>query len=301
MEITKAIITAGGRGTRFLPAVKAYQKEMIPVMNKPQLQWIIEEAVESGIKQIAIVNREGVDTFSRYWADDDKLMKFLEETGKSSLMDSLVDLKNKVEITMFEQKESDPYGNGTPFLLTKDWTDGEPIAAMWGDDIMVRMDKTKPTVLVQMMEYFERYNPAAVMSVFEAPIGSIPKGGRYEYFSEMESEIPYHAKRVIEKPSIEEAPSQFENSCRFILGPEVFIELEQRIKGMGGEIWLVDSVNRLMEKGLLVIAHPWEGFKVVPCGDPIHWLQGNLLVALYSGEFDSEKSELIEFIKNLHL
>lgn len=299
MEITKAIITAGGRGTRFLPAVKAYQKEMIPVMNKPQLQWIIEEAVESGIKQIAIVNREGVDTLAKYLADDNKLWKFLQESGKTSVMDSLVELKNKVEITLFEQKESDPYGNGTPFLITKDWTEGQTVAAMWGDDLMVQVDKTKPTCLQQMSEYYEKYNPVVVTSVLEVSPLMIPKGGRFEYFSKEESPIPYHAKSVVEKPAIDKAPSLFEQASRFILAPEVFTELENRISGKGGELWLTDAINRLMEKGFLVIAPPWEGLIWAPCGDPIRWLKGNILVALHNGEYENERIELVEFMKSV--
>lgn len=299
MKITKAIITAGGRGTRFLPAVKAYQKEMIPVMNKPQLQWIIEEAVESGITDIAMVNREGVNTFVNYWADDDKLWKFLEETGKIVVMDSLVELKKKVNITVFEQKETDPYGNGTPFILAKDWTEGQSVAAMWGDDMMIRVDKTKPTCLVQMMAYFEKYNPAAVMSTCEFTRETISKVASYEYYKPEESSIPYHAKSSVEKPEPDKAPSLYGNASRFILSQEVFEELSKKITGKAGELWLTDATNRLMQSGRVVIAAPWEGIIWAPCGDPMNWLKANIWTAIYSGEFENEKEGMMKFLSEL--
>lgn len=294
MKITKAVITAAGRGTRFLPASAAYQKEMVPVLEKPQLQWVIEEAIEAGITDIAVVVREGVDTFKRYLEKDDTLWNFLKETGKESFMDSWVEMMEKVNITIFEQKESDPYGNGTPFILTKEWTNGEPIAAMWGDDIMVRVDNTKPTCIEQLAQYYERYNPSAVMAVRECTKDEITKVASYEYFHSGETEIPYHAKRSIEKPLPGEEPSLYGNACRFILGPDVFEEVSKRIEGKSDEIWLTDATNRLMQQGKVVIAAPWEGDVVVPCGDPLHWLMANITMAKNLPEY---RDDIMKFLK----
>ena len=121
MKVTKAIITASGRGTRFLPVSNAYQKEMVPVMHKPQLQWVIEEAIESGITDIAIIVREGRDDIKRYLAIDNNLFKYLKKLGKAHLMDSVIYITENAQITIIEQKESDPYGNGTPYIVAKDF------------------------------------------------------------------------------------------------------------------------------------------------------------------------------------
>ena len=296
-KISKAVITAAGRGTRFLPASSVFQKEMVPVMHKPQLQWVIEEALDSGINDIAIVVREGVDTLEHYLRKNDNLWKFLKETGKESLMDSWVAIREKANITIFKQRVADPYGNGTPFILAKEFISNEPFAAMWGDDIMVHVDKDKPTCLEQMADYFEKYEAAAVMSVEESPMSQLVKGAVYEYHDKDKTEIPYRVRSLIEKPDPGEIPSKMANACRFILSSEVVEELENKIEGKGGEIWLTDAVNRLAEKGKIVLAPPWEGSIWVPVGDPVRWLKANIVVALNSSEYKEEVETLLDQVR----
>lgn len=280
MKVTKAIITASGRGTRFLPVSSAYQKEMVPVMHKPQLQWVIEEAIESGISDIAIVVREGVEIVKRYLEIDNKLFKYLKKIGKAHLMDSVIRLTENAKITIIEQKESDPYGNGTPFILAKDFTEGKTFIGMWGDDIIIRTDPTKPTVIKQMLHYYYEFEPSAVMSVKEVPRDEIYKYGSYDYYNEEETSIPYHAKLLLEKPDSDKAPSLMANSCRFVLGPDVLEELSKKITGKDGEVWLTDAVARLIGRGKTVIAPPWAGSIVATIGDPVGWLKANLFLAM---------------------
>jgi UTP--glucose-1-phosphate uridylyltransferase len=296
MKVTKAIITASGWGTRFLPASSAYQKEMVPVMHKPQLQWVIEEAIESGISDIAIVAREGVEVLRRYLEIDNTLLKFLKNIGKSHLIDSVVRLREKAKITLIEQKQSDPYGNGTPFILAKEFTDGQPVIGMWGDDIIIRTDPAKSTVIEQMLNYFYEFKPAAVMSVQKVSRSEIHKFGSYDYYDEKKSSIPYHAKLLVEKPDPDEAPSFMANSCRFVLGPNVFDELSKKIKGKDGEIWLTDAVARLIEAQKTVIAPPWSGSLVASTGDPMGWLKANILLAMND---DRYRNELRSFVKSI--
>jgi UTP--glucose-1-phosphate uridylyltransferase len=294
MKVTKAIITASGRGTRFLPVSSAYQKEMVPVMHKPQLQWVIEEAIESGISDIAIVVREGSEFVQRYLKIDNKLFQYLKRIGKAHLIDSVSSLAENAKITIIEQKESDPYGNGTPFILARDFTEGEPVIGMWGDDIIIRTDPTKPTVIEQMLNYYCKFKPAAVMSVREVPRSEIIKYGSYDYYNEQETSIPYHAKLVLEKPDSDEAPSLMANSCRFVLGPDVLEELSKKITGKDGEVWLTDAVARLIGAGKTVIAPPWEGSIVATIGDPIGWLKANVLLAMND---DMYREDIFSFIK----
>ena len=298
MKVTKAVITASGRGTRFLPASSAYQKEMVPVMHKPQLQWVIEEAIESGISDIAVVVREGSETIRKYLEIDNKLFKYLKNIGKAVLMDSVVQLNKNANITIIEQKESDPYGNGTPFILAKDFTEGETIIAMWGDDIIIRTDPTKPTVIEQMLQYYDEFEPTAVMSVKEVPRSEINKFGSYDYYDEKETSIPYHAKLLLEKPDPDKAPSLMANSCRFVLGPDVLEELSKKIKGKDREIWLTDAVARLIDAKKTVIAPPWSGSLVATTGDPMGWLKANVLLALND---DRYRDDIRSFVEDIQL
>jgi len=298
MKVTKAVITASGRGTRFLPASSAYQKEMVPVMHKPQLQWVIEEAIESGISDIAVVVREGSEIVKRYLEIDNKLFKYLKGIGKDYLMDSVIRLTEDAEITIIAQKESDPYGNGTPFILAEDFIDGEPFIGMWGDDIIIRTDPTKPTVIKQMLHYYYEFEPSAVMSVKEVPRHEIYKYGSYDYYSEEETSIPYHAKLLLEKPDSDNAPSLMANSCRFVLGPDVLEELSKTITGKDGEVWLTDAVARLIGRGKTVIAPPWAGSIVATIGDPIGWLKANLFLAMND---DMYREDIISLAKDIQL
>jgi len=298
MKVTKAVITASGRGTRFLPASSAYQKEMVPVMHKPQLQWVIEEAIESGISDIAVVAREGLEIVRKYFEIDNKLFEYLKNIGKEYLMDSVIRLNENAKITIIEQKESDPYGNGTPFILAKDFTEGETIIGMWGDDIIIRTDPTKPTVIEQMLQYYNEFEPTAVMSVKEVPRSEINKFGSYDYYNDKETSIPYHAKLLLEKPDPEKAPSLMANSCRFVLGPEVLEELSKKIKGKDREIWLTDAVARLIDAQKTVIAPPWVGSLVATIGDPIGWLKANIFLAMND---DRYRDDIRSFVKDIQL
>jgi len=297
MKITKAILTAAGRGTRFLPVSKAFQKEMVPIMEKPQLQWVIEETIESGITDIAVVVREGVDTLKNYLNYNRSLWKHLEKNHKVHLLDSWVNLKKKAKITLLYQKNNDPYGNGTPFIIAKNFVKGKPFAALWGDDIMVHTDKDKPTCLKQMMNYFEMYNPSAVMSAFKVKPDEIEKYGSYEYFGKKEERVPFQAKQLIEKPKREKAPSFMANACRFVLSYEIIEELERKIHGKGNEIWLTDAVNRLIQKRRIVMAPPWQGSKWVPVGDPIQWLKANIVVAMNEEKYRNDVVRILKEIK----
>lgn len=296
-KITKAIITAAGRGTRFLPASKAYQKEMVPLMHKPQLQWVIEEAIESGITDIAVVVRKGVDTFKNYLNQNRNLWRFLERTRSEHLLESWVNLKKKAKITLFYQKDTDPYGNGTPFILARKFVKKDPFIAMWGDDIIVHVNKRKPSCIHQLISYYEKYNPVAVMSVVKVPRNEINRYGSYEYYKGNESKIPFHAKHLVEKPDPNKAPSLMANACRFILTYEVISELEKNIKGKSGEVWLADAIDRLIQKGRIVITPPIDGSIWVPVGDPINWLKANLIVALNEKKYKEDTKRMMKEVR----
>jgi len=294
MKIQKAVITAGGFGTRFLPATKAYQKEMIPILDKPQLQYVIEEAIASGIEQIIVTMKEGANTFLDYLEDDNKFFGRLKELGKEDVMESWLKMKNSAEILTVTQKPTDPYGNGVPFLLAHKHIKDEPFAAMWGDDIMIQMDENALTPIEQLTEYLNKYNPSAVMAIKVIKPEEMYKFGCYEVYDKTESNIPYHAKKLVEKPKEGEIKTPYANACRFIITPEIMEELETRIQGKGNEIWLTDAVSRQMLKGKTVICPPVEGWEWVPVGEPVYWLKANMLMGLQSEKYKDGISNLIK-------
>jgi UTP--glucose-1-phosphate uridylyltransferase len=292
MQLQKAVITAAGLGTRFLPAAKAYQKEMVPIMEKPQLQYVIEEALEAGISQIAIVTYEGVNTVQRYFTEEDNIFwRRLASVNKDHVMEEWRALKKSCELIFIEQPTTAQYGNGTPFVLSKDFVGNDPFVAMWGDDIMIKTDPAAPTLIAQLTSCFEKYNPVAVMSACEVPLETAYKCGCYRYVQQ--SAVPYQADLLIEKPTAETIPSRFANMSRFILTPQVIEELSRKIPGKDSEIWLTDAVNRLMQQGKTVIAPPWQGYMWLQVGDPINWLKANIEIAKRNDKYKDRIGELV--------
>jgi UTP--glucose-1-phosphate uridylyltransferase len=294
-KITKAIITAAGRGTRFLPASKAFQKEMVPLMNKPQLQRVIEEAMNVGITDIAVVVREGVRTLQDYLEKNDKLWQELKAAGKEDRMDSWIKLKERVNLTIFEQRDSDPYGNGTPFILAREFIDNKPFVAMWGDDLVIQTDPDEDPCLKQMMDMYDKYQPVAIMQAQKVDRKEISRYGSFAYFDD--DEIPYRVKALVEKPEPDEAPSLMANACRFILTPKVLGELSKKVKGKDQEIWLTEAVDRIIQKNELVLAPPIKGNTWCASGDPIRWLKANLTVALHNEKFREGTLQVLDEIK----
>lgn len=277
MSINKAVITAGGLGTRFLPLTKAYQKEMIALLDKPQMHYIVEEAILCGITEIAIVVPTGRDSISKYFDLNDTYIDRLEDMGKGEKLEDWRNFRNSFNLTIIEQSIDLPYGNGSTFIASKEFTKDEPFVAMWGDDLMFYEDSTVPRTVEQLIEYYTKYNPVAVMSTQKVSPSQISKFGSYKYKDD--SSIPYQAETVIEKPKPDEAPSLNANACRFVLTPFVIEELEKMIRGKDNELWLTDAINRLMHENRLVIAPPIEGSKWIAVGDKAGWLEANLYLA----------------------
>jgi len=298
MTVRKAVITAAGLGTRFLPASKAFQKEMVPVMHKPQLQWVIEEAMEAGITDIAVIIRKDKETLKDYLKDDDELFRWLKEVGKEEVMDSWAALREQVNMTFYYQTSDDPYGNGTPFLKARDFIGDEPFAAMWGDDIYIHHDKNYPVCTKQMIDIFEKEEPIAVMSAVEVPRTEINRYGSFEYHESDLSKSDFHVKKLVEKPEPDQAPSLMANAARFVLTPAVVEELGKQITGKDDEIWLTDSIDRLIQSGYKVIAPPWEGSYWVPVGDPLRWLKANILVSLHLPEYKNDVENMLKEINS---
>jgi UTP--glucose-1-phosphate uridylyltransferase len=161
--IKKAVIAAAGRGTRFLPVVKTYPKELIAVLEKPNIQYLVEEAIGAGITEIAIVHRTGEDSIEKYFTPDQDLENYLIKNNKLNYLDSLKNIWSKAKITFIAQPLDLPYGNGSPLLAAKNFIDGQDFIYMFGDDLT--LEPVPGQFLSRMIATYEQYHPAEVIAV----------------------------------------------------------------------------------------------------------------------------------------
>ena len=288
MKIKKAIIAAAGFGTRFLPATKVTPKETLPILNVPIIQHLVEELVDSGIKEIIIVTKPNDKAFKNYFSRDKKLEKYLKDTGKEDLAEKIKDISKMAKIRFVPQGKDLPYGNGTPILAAKKYIkEGDNFAYMFGDD----MTLADVPVTRQLMDVFEKENPKAVLAVQEVELKEVSRYGVVSYKTDGKNK--YEINGIIEKPSIEAAPSRMAQFGRFVLSYDVMVEAEKRKIGKGNELWLTDMLDSIVRRGEKVIAQPIDG-EWLTTGDPLRYIQTTLKFAMKRPDI---KDDLLKFIK----
>ncbi len=283
MNVKKAIIPAAGMGTRFLPATKAQPKEMLPIVDKPTIQYIIQEAVESGIEDIIIITGRGKraieDHFDKSYELEDMLRR-KNDLEKLELIESISKLGN---IHYIRQKE--PKGLGHAIGCAKSFIGNEPFAVLLGDDI-VKSDKP---CLKQLIEVYDRYK-TSVIGVQHVEQESVHKYGIVSCMP-IEERV-FKVNDMVEKPALEEAPSDIAILGRYILTPEIFEELENVAPGKKGEIQLTDAMLALLKKET-IYAYEFEG-KRYDVGDKLGFLKATVDFAL---NMDDIKEEFLEYLK----
>ena len=290
--ITKAVIAAAGRGTRFLPVVKSYPKELVPILSKPNIQYLIEEAIGAGITDIAIVHRLGENSIEKYFSPDADLEAYLVQNNKLEYLDSLKAIWSKAKLTFIAQPTNLPYGNGSPVLAAKDFIGSDNFVYMFGDDLTV--EPVAGQFLSRMIATFEKYQVASVISVKDVGIEEISRYGSAQYMED--ANYPNRISAMLEKLPAAEAPSTFAQGGRFVISNKVINILENQSTGMGNELWLADAQNN-MAKNDVVLTQAFEGQEDwMTTGDPLRWLQANIAVALQNPNF---KDDLTEFINKI--
>lgn len=290
VRVRKAIIAAAGWSTRFLPAVKAFAKPLVPILGKANIQYLVEELISAGIEEIAIVHRPQEKTIKTYFGKDRELEKYLKRVGKQGCLGNLKEIQEKVVFRFIPQPRHLPYGNATPVLAAKGFVDNQPFVYMYGDDIL--LERRPGKYLSSLIEIFEKYHPAAVAGSQKVPIEEISKLSSVKYAKN--SPYPNQVERVVEKPPPQKA---FSNIClfgRFVISPKIFAVLANQ-KIVRGELWLTDAINTLAQEDV-VIAEPIKEGKWMTTGDPLHWLQTNIEFALNHQEF---RKPILEFIQKL--
>jgi len=269
LQLRKAIIPAAGLGTRFLPATKAQPKEMLPIVDKPTLQYIIEEAVQSGIEEILIITGRNKKSIEDHFDKSVELELELEAKGKYDLLQEVRKISDLVNIHYIRQKE--PRGLGHAILCAKSFIGNEPFAVMLGDDIV---ENEKPC-LQQMIEVYAQYK-TTILGVQEIPRTDVSKYGIVD--GKLIEDRIYKVRELVEKPSVEEAPSNVAILGRYVITPAIFEILERTSPGKGGEIQLTDALNVLAQQEAMY-AYIFEGRRY-DVGDKQGFLQATVEMAL---------------------
>lgn len=238
MKVRKAVIPAAGLATRLLPATKAQPKEMLPIVDKPTIQYIVEEAIKSGIEDILIVTGRGKRAIEDHFDKSYELEEELKKKGNHNLLCIVQDISNLVNIHYIRQKE--PKGLGHAIYCTKSFIGNEPFAVLLGDDII---DSEVPC-LRQMIDVYEKFE-TSVIGVQPVPDKDIPGYGIVD--CEKVLERVYKIKDMVEKPDIDKAPSNIAILGRYIITPRIFEFLENAQPGKGGEIQLTDALRKLVK------------------------------------------------------
>jgi len=285
LKVKKAIIPAAGLGTRFLPATKAQPKEMLPIVDKPAIQFIVEEAINSGIEEILIVTGRNKRAIEDHFDRSVELELELEKKGNNGLLKQVRDISNLVDIHYIRQKEAK--GLGHAIYCARTFVGNEPFAVMLGDDIV----SAQVPGLRQLLDVFEDY-PNTILGVQKICSEEVSKYGIVGY--DEISERLYKVKDLVEKPEREYAPSNVAIMGRYIITPEIFDILEETKPGSGGEIQLTDALKTL-GKSQLMYAYNFEG-KRYDIGSKLGFLQATMEFALKREDL---KDEFREYLKEV--
>ena len=275
LPVKKAVIPAAGLGTRFLPATKAMPKEMLPIVDIPTIQYIIEEAVASGIEEILVITNSNKHCMENHFDRNYELEERLKEAGKYEQEKMIREISDLANIYYVRQKE--PKGLGHAILCAKSFIGNDPFAILLGDDVVI--NKGGEPALKQLITAYEEKG-ASVVGVQTVPMEDVDKYGIVEPAFGYKNVNNRRVKLsgMIEKPSQEEAPSQLAVLGRYVLTPEIFDLLESQQAGKGGEIQLTDAIVRLMELQA-VYAYDFEGIRY-DVGDKFGFIKGTIDFAL---------------------
>jgi len=282
MKVRKAVITAGGWGTRFLPITKAQPKEMLPLVNKPLIQYSVEEAISSGIEQIILVTALGKNAIEDYFDRSFELEYFLEQKGETRLLQEMRELSDLVNICYIRQKEQ--LGLGHAILATRDIIADEPFAVLLPDDII----ESKVPTLKQMMEVYEQYKTSVVA------VERISSEDTMKYGIIEPGKISAHVCQVlslVEKPEPAKALSNLGVVGRYILTPQIFDALKVTPPDKNREIQITDALQLLL-KQQAIYAYEFEGVRY-DTGTPSGWLKATVAFALRHPDFGQELREYL--------
>ena len=291
MRVRKAVLPAAGWGTRFLPATKAQPKEMLPLVDRPVIQYAVEEAVAAGIEQIIIVTSSQKRAIEDHFDLSYELEHLLEEKGDIEMLRQIRHISDLAQVAYVRQKEQ--LGLGHAVLVAKELVGHEPFAVILSDDVVVG---DRPCI-GQLIHAYQQTH-ASVVAVMEVPPAET---SRYGVIGAEASDDPldhgrlHRVTRLVEKPPPEDAPSNLAIIGRYVLTPKIFDKLEQTQKGAGGEIQLTDAIEALMQEQH-VYAYEFEGTRY-DAGTTMGWLKASVELALQRSDIGSEFREYLRTLE----
>ncbi|MDD2730954.1 MAG: UTP--glucose-1-phosphate uridylyltransferase [Candidatus Portnoybacteria bacterium] len=281
-KIKKAVVAVAGSGTRLLPATKSMPKEMLPIVDKPIIQLVVEELVEAGIEDIILVTKWDKkpleDHFDHNWA----LMHELKNAGKEALRERVKKISELANFIYIRQKG--PYGNGTPVLSAANLVAGEPFMFVWGDDLV----KSEIPFAKQMVDDYKK-NGHLMIGVQKVPQEDVVRYGIVKL-----KKGTNQIEDIVEKPSVKQAPSCLADFGRMILDQEIIDILKKTALGKNNELWIVDAIRNYIRQGGIFFAKEVKGGQWLTTGDPLNYLKA---ILTYAADRDDLNKELKEFIK----
>ncbi len=287
MKIRKAVIPAAGLGTRFLPATKAQPKEMLPIVDKPTIQYIVEEAIQAGIESILIITGRGKRNIEDHFDKSYELESELKRKGNTSMLSMVEDISQLVNVFYVRQKEAK--GLGHAIGCARDFVGSEPFAVLLGDDVVV----SKKPAIGQLMDVYEQRG-ASVLGVQRIDNADTDKYGIIDPSNGIGGGRLHGVKDLVEKPNVNEVPSNLAILGRYIITPEIFDILKGQQPGKGGEIQLTDALKTLMNTQDMY-AYEFEG-KRYDVGDKLGFLKATVEFALNRNDLSKQFGE---YLKNI--
>ncbi|AWV72463.1 UTP--glucose-1-phosphate uridylyltransferase GalU [Latilactobacillus curvatus] len=291
MKVRKAVIPAAGLGTRFLPATKAMAKEMLPIVDKPTIQFIVEEAKASGIEDILIITGKGKRPIEDHFDSVPELEQNLKAKNKTAML-KMVNETTDMGVNLYFIRQSHPNGLGDAVRLAKSFVADEPFVVMLGDDLM----EDKVPLSKQLINEYEETH-ASQLAVMKVPHNEVDKYGVINPENKVKDDL-YNVKNFVEKPAVDKAPSDLAIIGRYLLTPEIFDILENQKPGLGGEIQLTDAIDEL-NKTQRVFAHEFKGRRY-DVGNKFGYLETSIEYGLKHPEVkDDLKKYIIDLAEEL--
>jgi len=287
--IERAIITAAGFGSRFLPITKTFPKEMLPIIDKPIIQYLVEECAEAGIEEVIIVVSPGeVTKFEDYfYGSATNIRTLMIRQGKLDRWDKVEKVFKLPKITIMPQDDRLPYGNGRPILTAKDLVENEEaFVVLFGDDLVL----SEVSAVKQIVDFYNEDPCDGVLAVQEVPDDEVDRYGIIKLKDGTKDEIEH----IIEKPEVSQAPSNLASYGRYVLTPKIFEYLKADAIGLDDELWVVDAIHEVAKKGTIkvkIIEGEW-----MTTGDPLRYMKAHLKFMLASEKYGAD---LQEFVKTL--
>lgn len=285
MKVKKAIIPAAGLGTRFLPATKAQPKEMLPIVDRPTIQYIVEEAIEAGIENIIIITGKHKTSIADHFDKSLELEMALKEKGKDELLELVQDISNLVDIHYVRQKE--PRGLGHAIYCARTFIGDDPFAVLLGDDVVY----SQQPVIGQMMEIYEK-EEIPLIGVQKVPESEVSKYGIVRYSGQQDR--LYRVEDLVEKPEQAEAPSRLAILGRYVITPDIFPILAETPPGRGGEIQLTDALQELAGRREIK-AYNFNGRRY-DVGNKLGFLQATVEFALRRDDLKDEFKSYLQTV-----